>query len=301
MSSAAALVKAAHLPDAVWMHGHRIECSRCKKGCEVTLSRPASAEAPSPFAVRSKARSDFYALQHAFLPEWFLTKPEVATSILTQQLEGWQSKTMTQIGEVVERTAGNPMPIKKVELVTMPGDTAAVLVDFITPCAPIEAHYALLVGGARPFYLLSEKTHLGEDKPIADIVIDKVFIGSCTNSRIEDLREAAAVVRKAGGRVASNVKVAMVVPGSGLVKAQAEAEGLHEVFRGAGFEWREPGCSMCLAMNADRLEPGERCASTSNRNFEGRQGAGGRTHLVSPAMAAAAALAGHFVDVRRVA
>jgi 3-isopropylmalate/(R)-2-methylmalate dehydratase large subunit len=142
---------------------------------------------------------------------------------------------------------------------------------------------------------------LTPNKPIADIVIDKVFIGSCTNSRIEDLREAAAVVRKAGGRVASNVKVAMVVPGSGLVKAQAEAEGLHEVFRGAGFEWREPGCSMCLAMNADRLEPGERCASTSNRNFEGRQGAGGRTHLVSPAMAAAAALAGHFVDVRRVA
>jgi 3-isopropylmalate/(R)-2-methylmalate dehydratase large subunit len=146
-------------------------------------------------------------------------------------------------------------------------------------------------------------TYMGltPNKPIADIVIDKVFIGSCTNSRIEDLREAAAVVRKAGGRVASNVKVAMVVPGSGLVKAQAEAEGLHEVFRGAGFEWREPGCSMCLAMNADRLEPGERCASTSNRNFEGRQGAGGRTHLVSPAMAAAAALAGHFVDVRRVA
>jgi 3-isopropylmalate/(R)-2-methylmalate dehydratase large subunit len=142
---------------------------------------------------------------------------------------------------------------------------------------------------------------LTPNKPIADIVVDKIFIGSCTNSRIEDLREAAAVVRKAGGRVAANVKVAMVVPGSGLVKAQAEAEGLHEVFRGAGFEWREPGCSMCLAMNADRLEPGERCASTSNRNFEGRQGAGGRTHLVSPAMAAAAALAGHFVDVRRIA
>ena len=145
-------------------------------------------------------------------------------------------------------------------------------------------------------------TYMGltPNKPIADIVIDKVFIGSCTNSRIEDLREAAAVVRKAGGRVASNVKMAMVVPGSGVVKAQAEAEGLHEVFRGAGFEWREPGCSMCLAMNADRLEPGERCASTSNRNFEGRQGAGGRTHLVSPAMAAAAALAGHCVDVRRI-
>ncbi len=142
---------------------------------------------------------------------------------------------------------------------------------------------------------------LEPNKPLTDVFIDKVFIGSCTNSRIEDLREAAAVVRRVGGRVAANVKVAMVVPGSGLVKAQAEAEGLHEVFRRAGFEWREPGCSMCLAMNADRLDPGDRCASTSNRNFEGRQGAGGRTHLVSPAMAAAAALEGHFVDVRRIA
>jgi 3-isopropylmalate/(R)-2-methylmalate dehydratase large subunit len=142
---------------------------------------------------------------------------------------------------------------------------------------------------------------LEPNKLIADIRIDKVFIGSCTNSRIEDMREAAAVVRRIGGRVASNVKLALVVPGSGLVKAQAEAEGLDLIFKAAGFEWREPGCSMCLAMNADRLEPGERCASTSNRNFEGRQGAGGRTHLVSPAMAAAAAMAGHFVDVRCVA
>jgi 3-isopropylmalate/(R)-2-methylmalate dehydratase large subunit len=141
---------------------------------------------------------------------------------------------------------------------------------------------------------------LQPNKAITDITIDKVFIGSCTNSRIEDLREAAAVVKRVGSRIAANVKVAMVVPGSGQVKAQAEAEGLHEIFKAAGFEWREPGCSMCLAMNADRLEPGERCASTSNRNFEGRQGAGGRTHLVSPAMAAAAALNGHFVDVRRI-
>jgi 3-isopropylmalate/(R)-2-methylmalate dehydratase large subunit len=142
---------------------------------------------------------------------------------------------------------------------------------------------------------------LQPNKAITDIRIDKVFIGSCTNSRIEDLREAAAVVKRVGQKVASNVKLALVVPGSGQVKAQAEAEGLHEIFKAAGFEWREPGCSMCLAMNADRLEPGERCASTSNRNFEGRQGAGGRTHLVSPAMAAAAALNGHFVDVRRIA
>ncbi|AEG68748.1 3-isopropylmalate dehydratase large subunit [Ralstonia solanacearum] len=135
---------------------------------------------------------------------------------------------------------------------------------------------------------------------ISDIRIDKVFIGSCTNSRIEDMRAAAWVVQKLGKRIASNVKLAMVVPGSGLVKEQAEREGLDQIFKAAGFEWREPGCSMCLAMNADRLEPGERCASTSNRNFEGRQGAGGRTHLVSPAMAAAAALEGHFVDVRKL-
>ncbi len=142
---------------------------------------------------------------------------------------------------------------------------------------------------------------LEPNKPIADISIDKVFIGSCTNSRIEDLREAANVVRHLRRRIAKNVKLALVVPGSGLVKDQAEREGLDLVFKGAGFEWREPGCSMCLAMNADRLEPGERCASTSNRNFEGRQGAGGRTHLVSPAMAAAAAIEGHFVDVSRLA
>ncbi len=137
---------------------------------------------------------------------------------------------------------------------------------------------------------------LEANTPITEIQIDKAFIGSCTNSRIEDLR-AAAVVAK-GRKVADNVSLALVVPGSGLVKKQAEEEGLDKVFIDAGFEWREPGCSMCLAMNADKLEPGERCASTSNRNFEGRQGQGGRTHLVSPAMAAAAAIAGHFVDVR---
>jgi 3-isopropylmalate/(R)-2-methylmalate dehydratase large subunit len=142
-------------------------------------------------------------------------------------------------------------------------------------------------------------TYMGlkPNTPLTDIRVDKVFIGSCTNSRIEDIRAAAAIVR--GRRVAANVKLAMVVPGSGPVKRQAEREGLDRVFKDAGFEWREPGCSMCLAMNADRLEPGERSASTSNRNFEGRQGAGGRTHLVSPEMAAAAAIAGHFVDVRQ--
>jgi len=139
---------------------------------------------------------------------------------------------------------------------------------------------------------------LEADTPINQIAIDKVFIGSCTNSRIEDLRAAADVAK--GKHVADSVKLALVVPGSGLVKKQAEEEGLDKIFSAAGFEWREPGCSMCLAMNADRLESGERCASTSNRNFEGRQGQGGRTHLVSPAMAAAAAVAGHFVDVREI-
>ncbi len=138
---------------------------------------------------------------------------------------------------------------------------------------------------------------LQANMPITDVQIDKVFIGSCTNSRIEDIRAAAEVAK--GRKVAPNVKLAMVVPGSGLVKQQAEKEGLDKILLEAGFEWREPGCSMCLAMNADRLEPGERCASTSNRNFEGRQGQGGRTHLVSPAMAAAAAIAGHFVDIRQ--
>jgi 3-isopropylmalate/(R)-2-methylmalate dehydratase large subunit len=142
-------------------------------------------------------------------------------------------------------------------------------------------------------------TYMGlePNTPITAIKVDKIFIGSCTNSRIEDLRAAAKVVK--GRRVAKNVRLALVVPGSGLVKAQAEKEGLDRIFKESGFEWRDAGCSMCLGMNDDKLSPGERCASTSNRNFEGRQGAGGRTHLVSPEMAAAAAIAGHFVDVRR--
>jgi len=143
-----------------------------------------------------------------------------------------------------------------------------------------------------------EYMDLKPNMAISNIVVDKVFIGSCTNSRIEDLRAAAKVAK--GRMVADNIKLALVVPGSGLVKKQAEEEGLDKIFIQSGFEWREPGCSMCLAMNADRLEPGERCASTSNRNFEGRQGQGGRTHLVSPAMAAAAAVEGRFVDVRQL-
>jgi 3-isopropylmalate/(R)-2-methylmalate dehydratase large subunit len=165
-------------------------------------------------------------------------------------------------------------------------------VDGVVPDPAKEANPTRREGYERAL----EYMGLAPNTPIRDIRIDKVFIGSCTNSRIEDLRAAAKVVQ--GRRVAANVRLAMVVPGSGPVKRQAEAEGLDRVFTAAGFEWREPGCSMCLAMNDDRLEPGERCASTSNRNFEGRQGAGGRTHLVSPEMAAAAAVAGHFVDIR---
>ena len=137
---------------------------------------------------------------------------------------------------------------------------------------------------------------LHEGQAVGDIPLDAVFIGSCTNARIEDLRVAARIVQ--GRKVAANIEIALIVPGSGLVKAQAEAEGLDRIFMDAGFEWRSPGCSMCLAMNADRIPAGKRCASTSNRNFEGRQGQGARTHLVSPAMAAAAAVAGRFVDVR---
>jgi 3-isopropylmalate/(R)-2-methylmalate dehydratase large subunit len=175
---------------------------------------------------------------------------------------------------------------------TSPEMVAAV--DGVVPDPEMETDSVKRTG----YWQALEYMGLKPGTPICEIALDKVFIGSCTNSRIEDLR-AAAVVAK-GKKVAKNIKLAMVVPGSGLVKTQAEKEGLDKIFKEAGFEWREPGCSMCLAMNADRLEPGERCASTSNRNFEGRQGAGGRTHLVSPAMAAAAAIAGHFVDVREL-
>ena len=166
-----------------------------------------------------------------------------------------------------------------------------VPVDGVVPDPALESDRVRRAGMQRALSYMG----LEPGTPIVEIRPDKVFIGSCTNARIEDLRAAAAVVQ--GRRVAPGIRQALVVPGSGLVKAQAEAEGLDKLFMAAGFEWREPGCSMCLGMNADRLGAGERCASTSNRNFEGRQGAGGRSHLVSPAMAAAAAIAGHFVDV----
>ncbi len=169
-----------------------------------------------------------------------------------------------------------------------------VAVDAVVPDPADEADVVKREGAKRALQYMD--VHPGT--PITRIYLDKIFIGSCTNSRIEDLRDAAAIVR--GKTLAKNIKQALVVPGSGPVKRQAEQEGLDQVFIEAGFEWREPGCSMCLAMNADRLEAGERCASTSNRNFEGRQGYGGRTHLVSPAMAAAAAIHGHFVDVRSI-
>jgi len=173
---------------------------------------------------------------------------------------------------------------------TSPEMVVSVDVDVPNPAAESDAVKADGMQKALNYMGLTAGT------PINEILIDKVFIGSCTNSRLEDLQEAADVIK--GRKVADNVKLAMIVPGSGLIKQQAEKQGLDKVFLDAGFEWREPGCSMCLAMNADRLEPEERCASTSNRNFEGRQGSGGRTHLVSPGMAAAAAIAGHFVDVR---
>lgn len=169
-----------------------------------------------------------------------------------------------------------------------------VAIDDVVPNPDVEADIVKADGMRKALAYMDLKA----GTPIKEIYVDKVFIGSCTNSRIEDLHAAAKVVQ--GKKVAANVKQALVVPGSGLVKRKAEEEGLDRIFIQAGFEWREPGCSMCLAMNADRLEPGERCASTSNRNFEGRQGAGGRTHLVSPAMAAAAAIAGHFADVNEV-
>ncbi|MBV2208745.1 MAG: 3-isopropylmalate dehydratase large subunit [Thermomonas sp.] len=169
-----------------------------------------------------------------------------------------------------------------------------VAVDGCTPDPAQEASPTKRASIERALHYMG----LAPKQPIKSIQLDRIFIGSCTNARIEDLRAAAAVAK--GRKVARSIKQALVVPGSGLVKTQAEREGLDQIFLDAGFEWREPGCSMCLAMNPDRLEPGEHCASTSNRNFEGRQGSGGRTHLVSPAMAAAAAIAGHFVDVREL-
>jgi 3-isopropylmalate/(R)-2-methylmalate dehydratase large subunit len=245
-------------------------------------------------AIEAGARSGMVAVDDKTI-EYFRGRPFAPTGVLWDSaVEYWRtlhSDTDAHFDRVVEINAADIAP--QVTWGTSPEMVLPITARVPDPDKEKDVNRrsgierALLYMGLEPNTL------------ITDIKIDKVFIGSCTNSRIEDLRAAAAVVR--GKRVASNVKLAMVVPGSGLVKQQAEREGLDKIFLASGFEWREPGCSMCLAMNADRLEPGERCASTSNRNFEGRQGQGGRTHLVSPAMAAAAAVQGHFVDIRGLA
>jgi len=242
-------------------------------------------------AIEAGARSGMVAVDQTTI-DYFRGRPYAPEGALWDQaVEYWRtlhSDPDAVFDRVVEIDAADIEP--QVSWGTSPEMVAAVGARVPDPAA--EADDVRRKGMERALQYMDLKA----GTPLSEIAIDKVFIGSCTNARIEDLRAAAAVAR--GRRVASNVRLAMVVPGSGLVKEQAEQEGLDRIFLEAGFEWREPGCSRCLAMNADRLEPGERCASTSNRNFEGRQGQGGRTHLVSPAMAAAAAVAGHFVDVR---
>lgn len=242
-------------------------------------------------AIEAGARSGLVAVDQKTI-DYFRGRPYAPTGVLWDQaVQYWQtlhSDEGAQFDKVIELNAADIAP-----QVTW-GTSPEMVID-ITQAVPDpdkEKDSVKRDGMIRAL----EYMGLNPMQPITDVRIDKVFIGSCTNARIEDLRDAAKVAR--GRKVASNVKQAMIVPGSGLVKLQAEQEGLDKIFIEAGFEWREPGCSMCLAMNADRLELGERCAATSNRNFEGRQGMGGRTHLVSPAMAAAAAIAGHFVDVR---
>ncbi|MYN12006.1 3-isopropylmalate dehydratase large subunit [Pusillimonas sp. TS35] len=242
-------------------------------------------------AIEAGARSGMVAVDQKTI-DYFRGRPYAPTGATWDQaVEYWRtlhSDDGAQFDTVIEIDAGDIRP--QVSWGTSP--EMVLPVDANVPDPAKEADSVRRSGMERALQYMG----LDANMPITDIKIDKVFIGSCTNARIEDLRAAAEVAR--GKHVAPSVKLAMVVPGSGLVKQQAEQEGLDKIFIDAGFEWREPGCSMCLAMNADRLEPGERCASTSNRNFEGRQGQGGRTHLVSPAMAAAAAIKGHFVDVR---
>lgn len=242
-------------------------------------------------AIEGGARSGMVAVDDKTI-EYFRGRPYAPTGEMWDQAVGYWKTLHSDEGahfdRVIELDAAEITP--QVSWGTSP--EMVLSVDAQVPDPASEKDEVRRAGMERALQYMG----LEANTPMTEIHVDKVFIGSCTNSRIEDLRAAADVVR--GKKVAGNVKQAMIVPGSGLVKKQAEQEGLDKVFLEAGFEWREPGCSMCLAMNADRLEPGERCASTSNRNFEGRQGQGGRTHLVSPAMAAAAAVAGHFVDVR---
>ncbi len=242
-------------------------------------------------AIEAGARSGLVAVDEKTI-DYFKGRPYAPTAeVWDQAVDYWKtlhSDEGAQFDHVIELNAADIEP-------QVTWGTSPEMVLHVSQSVPNPAQEQDSVKRASMVRAL-EYMGLEADQPITEIQIDKVFIGSCTNARIEDLRDAAQVAK--GRKVAANVKVAMIVPGSGLVKQQAEQEGLDQVFLEAGFEWREPGCSMCLAMNADRLESGERCASTSNRNFEGRQGLGGRTHLVSPAMAAAAAIAGHFVDVR---
>jgi 3-isopropylmalate/(R)-2-methylmalate dehydratase large subunit len=245
-------------------------------------------------AIEAGARAGLVACDEKTI-EYVRGRPMAPTGVaLEQAISYWKtlhSDTDAKFDAVVELDAAQIIP--QVTWGTSPEMVLGVDARVPDPDKEKDANKRLAIERALTYMGLEP------NKALNDLYVDKVFIGSCTNSRIEDMREAAALVKKLGQKVAKNIKLAIVVPGSGLVKEQAEREGLHEIFKAAGFEWREPGCSMCLAMNADRLEPGERCASTSNRNFEGRQGAGGRTHLVSPAMAAAAAVHGHFVDIRR--
>ena len=244
-------------------------------------------------AIEAGARSGIIAVDDTTI-SYLKGRPMAPTGRLWEQaVENWRqlrSDNGATFDAVIEIAAADIKP--QVSWGTSP--EMVVAIDAKVPDPKQEKDPVKQDGMNRALHYMGLKA----GTPITEIRIDKVFIGSCTNGRIEDLRAAAEVAK--GRKVANNVKLAMVVPGSGLVKKQAEAEGLDKIFVEAGFEWRDPGCSMCLAMNADRLEEGERCASTSNRNFEGRQGYGGRTHLVSPAMAAAAAVNGHFVDVRHL-
>ena len=241
-------------------------------------------------AIEAGARAGMIAVDATTI-EYIQNRPYAPQGeLLNRAIESWQelhTDTDAIFDKVVHVDAAAIRP--QVTWGTSP--EMVVAVDAVVPDPDAVADHVKAEGMRKALAYMG----LAAGMPVSEISVDKVFIGSCTNSRIEDLRAAAKVAQ--GRKVADNIKLAMVVPGSGLVKQQAEDEGLDKIFIEAGFEWREPGCSMCLAMNADRLEPGERCASTSNRNFEGRQGHGGRTHLLSPAMAAAAAVSGHFVDV----
>ena len=242
-------------------------------------------------AIEAGARAGMMAVDDVTI-DYLKDRPYAPTGHLWEQaVAAWQN-LRSDPGAVFDRTMSIDAAGIKPQVTWGTSPEMVAPIDGCIPDPAAESDPVKREGMSRALAYMG----LQPGTPIAAIALDKVFIGSCTNGRIEDLRAAAAVVQ--GRKVAASIRQALVVPGSGLVKQQAETEGLHHIFIEAGFEWREPGCSMCLAMNADRLEPGEHCASTSNRNFEGRQGPGGRTHLASPAMAAAAAVAGHFVDVR---